>query len=805
MSNRLHAPVNADSEVTRYYLESRSAFQLTMDACARIEISTPILIIFCAFAFVYPAALILLMIIYGVFSINFFVNSDKYKTLPMKLPILLKKLVDKHNPKVGRPHQFEKASATIHLGNERFNKKELWGIAPDMLLHLLVLGGTGAGKTEALLSINAASSILLGGASIYLDAKAAMNTSFRYNQLLRIVGREDSLKVLSFKTGNRSVDPQSWHKNSNTLAILNSGSAELCTNIIESMMPEGGQNQVFKDKALVILKGCMPCAVELRDKEVVNITPYLIGEFMSIKIMVQMAYPQYYDNQITYIHQDTGDDVVIPNLISARKRNALRSVLIKLGIQETEKALKDTSKQPSEVAKQFSYADGYVVKPLTDFQSTYGHIFECELGEIDTTDIIQNNHVFLIFIPAMEASDDAKLTQGKIGLSLVKASISLGLGPNAEGDADDVIHNLPIDLRYISTCTVDEYAEAAKAGNFAITTSQARGLGMSMIFSNQELASLLESSKDETNKIWGNTGLKIVLKLYDSNETMDYINKLTGKRRVLMANNLKRGVVRTFQNVNEEATIQEVEAVEFRDLFEQTEGLAHIIQNGKVIRSKMFYHGLPEIKNDNFVHVRQLEVLPPTNQSVMAMRQKLMSKVVITNMLDKSEYPTVGASDFNLPSQKPNDWIEQLLKAPVFEPTEDDVSVYPTSGPARTPQPESEPRETHSDVNETKTLHINPPKKKTRDSQAGRVVQNKSNTWVYGFKTSPNLANPKALADSIAALAKQSGVTTEFAEAESKKQVEKVAESMKYTSKEVEKTEQDALIMWDALLNSGKQ
>lgn len=804
MTNRLHAPINADSEVTRYYLESRSAFQLTMDACARVEISTPILIVFSALAFVYPAALILLMIIYGVFWINFLVNSDKYKTLPMKLPILLKKLVDKHNPKVGRPHQFETAAATIHLGNDRFNKKELWGIAPDMLLHLLVLGGTGAGKTEALLSINAASSILLGGASIYLDAKAAMNTSFRYNQLLRIVGREDSLKVLSFKTGNKSVDPQSWHKNSNTLAILNSGSAELCTNIIESMMPEGGQNQVFKDKALVILKGCMPCAVELRDKEVVNITPYLIGEFMSIKIMVQMAYPQYYDNQITYIHQDTGEDVVIPNLISARKRNALRSVLIKLGIQETEKALKDTSKQPSEVAKQFSYADGYVVKPLTDFQSTYGHIFECELGEIDTTDIIQNNHVFLIFIPAMEASDDAKLTQGKIGLSLVKASISLGLGPNAEGDADDVIHNLPIDLRYISTCTVDEYAEAAKAGNFAITTSQARGLGMSMIFSNQELASLLESSKDETNKIWGNTGLKIVLKLYDSNETMDYIHKLTGKRRVLMANNLKRGIARTFQNVNEEATIQEVEAVEFRDLFEQTEGLAHVIQNGKVIRSKMFYHGLPEIKNDNFVHVRQLEVLPPTNQSVMAMRQKLMSKVVISNMLSKSEYPTVGASDFNLPRHKSNDWIEQILKAPDYEPTEDDVSIYPTPEPDATIEIESKASESPGDVIERKTLHIKPPKKKTRLSQAGRVVQSKSNTWVYGFKTSPNLANPKALADSIVALAKQSGVSKEFAEIESKKQVEKVAESMKYTSKEVEKTEQDASIMWDALLNSGK-
>ena len=101
-------------------------------------------------------------------------------------------------------------------------------------------------------------------------------------------------------------------------------------------------------------------------------------------------------------------------------------------------------------------------------------------------------------------------------------------------------------------------------------------------------------------------------------------------------------------------------------------------------------------------------------------------------------------------------------------------------------------------------MHIKPPKKKTRPSQAGRVVQSKSNTWVYGFKTSPNLANPKALADSIVALAKQSGVTKEFAEIESKKQVEKVAESMKYTSKEVEKTEQDASIMWDALLNSGK-
>ena len=68
--------------------------------------------------------------------------------------------------------------------------KELWIAKDDLLTHMLVLGTTGAGRTETLVSLSF-NCLAQGSGLMYLDPKAAPKLAVQIYTMCRIMGRND--------------------------------------------------------------------------------------------------------------------------------------------------------------------------------------------------------------------------------------------------------------------------------------------------------------------------------------------------------------------------------------------------------------------------------------------------------------------------------------------------------------------------------------------------------------------------------------------------------------------------------------
>src|SRR5690554_5247076 len=137
------------------------------------------------------------------------------QTLPLLLPREAG-IPDKNDPVPGRRKNF-KARGQFLIGNQRFAKRtwEVWLSFAHFLQHCMVLGTTGAGKTETLVSM-AANYIASGSGVMYSDAKAAAKLAWQIFTLARFFGRDDDFRALNYIKGNTSVRPDPAERRSNT-------------------------------------------------------------------------------------------------------------------------------------------------------------------------------------------------------------------------------------------------------------------------------------------------------------------------------------------------------------------------------------------------------------------------------------------------------------------------------------------------------------------------------------------------------------------------------------------------------------
>ena len=72
--------------------------------------------------------------------------------------------------------------------------KELWIARDDLLTHMLVLGTTGAGRTEPLVSLSF-SCLAQGAGLMYLAPKAAPKLAAQIYTMCRIMDRDDGFPL----------------------------------------------------------------------------------------------------------------------------------------------------------------------------------------------------------------------------------------------------------------------------------------------------------------------------------------------------------------------------------------------------------------------------------------------------------------------------------------------------------------------------------------------------------------------------------------------------------------------------------
>ena len=565
MVTRKTRGLTQDRELNEEFLvrDTRSGFKKFKDWLSHPNNMVVLLIMLASLAFLIPSVSDIIFIS----SIFFFWFAMKRsETAPIKMPIQ-SKLPDPHqpHPATGKPSE---AEGIFFLGNEIKSGKEVWVTNSDARQHFLVVGTTGAGKTESLLGF-AANAIMWGSGFLFCDGKGDVALFAKVYALARRFGREDDLLVLNFMTGNQDLGAAGGKIMSNTLNPFSNGSSDSLTQMVVSLMDDaGGDGAMWKGRATAMLTGVMRALTWLRDEGDVDLNVGEIREFMQLKRIIDLG--------------DTNKYPFLPQSI----RKTIKSYLTSLpGFQE-EKGYK----QAQTTLDQHGYLEMQFTKILGSLADVYGHIFHTPYGEVDMHDVVLNRRILVIMLPALEKSGDEIANLGKIVVATLKGMMGATLGSKLEGNWAEVVDNRPTNSPSPFICVLDEVGYYTVEG-MALMAAQARSLGFTMVYASQDIPAMKRLNEKEAASIIANTNTKIFMRSEEAEVTGKLAIESAGKglQARVAGYSGEVGEAGTGYKDNMDASIVEAERINWTDLKAQSEGEMHITFQDKVVRAKSFY------------------------------------------------------------------------------------------------------------------------------------------------------------------------------------------------------------------------
>ena len=534
-----------------------------------------ILITLAASGFIIPAVNDLLLII-GLlaFSYNFF----RHATLPFRMP--LSSHVPDYNdplpgstkPRMGRGISF--------FGNDIKTNEEIWFNNDDMRTHVLIFGSTGSGKTEALVSI-AFNSLIHGSGFIYVDGKGDNSLFAKVFSMCRAMGREDDILLVNFMTGARDIIGPQEKRLSNTMNPFAMGSSSMLSNLVVSLMPDGGgggDGDMWKGRAIVFVKALMRVLVYMRDNGHILLDANSIRNYFILERLEAIAI----DRQFI---RDNQDPIDISNIPFSVLEPMYNYVINLPGYDKSKKG-----KQVSQVLEQHGFITMQLTRVFGSLADTYGHIIRTNLAEIDFKDVVLNRRILVVLLPALEKAPEELSNLGKVIIASLKAMMAAGLGDAVEGEYRDLILRKPTNAPTPYVCIMDEYGYYAVKG-FAVVPAQARSLGFCAIFAGQDLPAFQKASKEEAASIGANTNIKICMKLEDPADTWEFFLKSAGEAYVTKVDAFQTqadSVTNTYMDTRS-SSVEKRARIDLLDLKDQREGEAHIFFKSKIVRAKMFY------------------------------------------------------------------------------------------------------------------------------------------------------------------------------------------------------------------------
>ena len=437
--------------------------------------------------------------------------SSRDRTLAFKLPLGAKHK-DKNNGRAGKPGN---AEGILYLGNVEKTNEEVWFTNSDIRTHILYLGTTGAGKTEGLKSL-VTNAMTWGSGFVYVDGKADTDLWSSLSSLVRRFGRDDDLLVLNYMTGNADVQAPS-----NTMNPFSSGSASYLTNMLVSLMPEsGGDNAMWKERAVSLVGAMMPILTWKRDNQEVPMSVRTIREYLSLNNVIKLQRDEAVPAEVRA--GLTGYLDTLPGFIA--------------DAYDDEGKVKppgpDTPQYNTETAsQQHGYLAMQFTRSLQSLGDDYGYIFDTQAADVDMVDVVLNRRILVVLVPALEKSGDEVANLGKIVSASIKGMMGSTLGSTVEGDSASVIENKPTHSSTPFMTVFDEVGYYVAEG-MAVMAAQARSLGFALVFAGQDLPAMKKRVREEAQSITANCNIKLFGKLEDPTETKDFFEKTVGSAMV---------------------------------------------------------------------------------------------------------------------------------------------------------------------------------------------------------------------------------------------------------------------------------
>jgi hypothetical protein len=539
----------------------------------------------------------------------------------------------------------QKPSASLFcMGFEVSAKQPVWFSDTQMRQHMLVMGTTGAGKTELLLYLSA-QAMAQGSGVIYVDGKGDVKTWFRLFSIAKRLGVEENLRVLNFGTNRKRGDIK--YDLSNTIQPFTLGDAGQLAEMMSALMAEaGGDGGMWKGRAESMMRALLTALVDLRDLGVLNLGPNSLADNMPL-------------DKFAALEKDPR--------ISALGRLEIQRYLDSLpGFRAGGQGKAEADKQHGFLTMQFTEILGL-------FNNAYGHIMAFALGEIDMYDVIVNRRSLYVMLPSMEKSSNSVKNLGKIVVNQIRAALSKTLGSGIKGSKAEKLEARPTNSKTPMLCILDEYGSYAVEG-FGEVAAQARSIGFSTIFAVQDWASLekADSRGNEAQRIWANTNIKIIMKVEDSKSTMPLVIERIKEGYVLKDQGKEYNDSSIMGGLRNTKTLsyQEVKRLDPNKLFTLSNGRMFVIHQDRFHEVQATY--LPDDTggwaNANTVGPGRLLPLAPPSM------EQIASEVAMSRHWGFSGENT--GTDVVLDSDIPaeSDYFRQALQM---------MAAYPDEDPAR--------------------------------------------------------------------------------------------------------------------------
>lgn len=538
--------------------------------------------------------------------------------LPLKIPKFAKGVKDPHNAPPGKSGTGP-SEGILFLGNldEPANPdhgKELWLTNTDARTHILYLGTTGSGKTEGLKAI-VTNALAWASGFVYVDGKADTDLWASLFALARRFGRDDDLLILNYMTANSDNGAVS-----NTMNPFATGSASYLTNMIVNLMPDaGGDNAMWKERAVALMGALMPALTWKRDKTGLLLDVGIMRDYLELPAIIRLS-----------------RDPTLPERIIRALLGYLNTLpgYIDAAFDDEGNERPPAPDQPMydlQVARQqHGYLSMQFTRSLQSLADDYGYIFKVQLADVDVLDIVINRRILIGLIPALEKSGDEAANLGKIVAASLKGMMGATLGNTVEGSWENAIGSKQTRSQSSFLTVFDEVGYYTAPG-MAVMAAQARSLGFSLIFAAQDLPSMEKRVKQEAQSILANCNLKIFGKLEDPGDTKKFFQDHVGQSLVFETNGLSVGkdtvsslfVNKPFYDNYGTGSMQARDRAHYDHLRGQREGEAHMLFAEYIVRARVFF-----AKADRVEALRVHKLLPvAASTTITAARERVISEV----------------------------------------------------------------------------------------------------------------------------------------------------------------------------------
>ncbi len=496
----------------------------------------------------------------------------------------------------------EKAAGILYMGYLRGRDagRELWASMDDMCRHILYFSTTGGGKTETLLGY-VLCQLGFGKGLIFSDGKAQNDVALAVASLARRYGREDDLRYMNFITGgkSRAQDLLENNKNrgqTNTVNAFGVAEETYIINLMDSMLPPAGNDGGWQEKARAMNSALVFALVYKCRREGTVMSQRTIQAHLPLRAIAKLY--------IQSVQEQWHEEARLP----------LENYLGTLAGFDLAKVDSPADWAP-EALNQHGYLIQQFTRMLSLFNDTYGHVFAQDAGDIDLRDVVHNDRILAVLIPALEISATEASTLGRLYVSQLAMILSQDLGETIEGKPEDIMVVRKFKDRFPFLWICDEVG-AVYTEKLGEAATQIRSLGYCLLLAGQEAQRLKSAAGDKVWTLIANMGTRITGKIMDPKDTLEILQLMAGKEVLPEMSGMVRqeGLLGGTWQESGMLNLRDQNRVSVEEVQQLQEGEHITLFKGQVIRGSSLYikdvdkHSRETIRINRFIEVQPADL-----------------------------------------------------------------------------------------------------------------------------------------------------------------------------------------------------